>query len=48
MAVSEKTKTTEKIDKEWRRKECVAGVMWWLRVDSNHRPSHYECDALTN
>ncbi|GEM_PF-3447821 len=20
---------------------------WWLRVDSNHRPQHYECRALT-
>ena len=20
---------------------------WWLRVDSNHRPQHYECCALT-
>jgi len=21
-------------------------VEWWLRVDSNHRPRHYECRAL--
>ena len=21
---------------------------WWLRVDLNHRPRHYECRALTN
>ena len=21
---------------------------WWLRVDLNHRPQHYECRALTN
>jgi len=20
---------------------------WWLWVDSNHRPQHYECCALT-
>src|SRR5690606_4307269 len=23
------------------------GWMWWLWVDSNHRPQHYECCALT-
>ena len=22
-------------------------VIWWLWVDSNHRPQHYECCALT-
>ncbi len=21
--------------------------IWWLWVDSNHRPQHYECCALT-
>jgi len=21
---------------------------WWLWVDSNHRPQHYECCALTS
>lgn len=25
-----------------------ATEIWWLRVDSNHRPPHYECGALTN
>src|SRR5690606_23804834 len=24
-----------------------AGLVWWLWVDSNHRPQHYECCALT-
>ena len=23
-------------------------IGWWLRVDLNHRPQHYECRALTN
>ena len=23
------------------------GSEWWLWVDSNHRPQHYECCALT-
>ena len=23
-------------------------IGWWLRVDLNHRPRHYECRALTN
>ena len=26
----------------------LEGDYWWLRVDLNHRPQHYECRALTN
>ena len=26
----------------------LGGIFWWLRVDLNHRPQHYECRALTN
>ena len=22
---------------------CKSLIVWWLRVDSNHRPQHYEC-----
>ena len=25
----------------------VYATPWWLWVDSNHRPQHYECCALT-
>src|SRR5690606_10136901 len=28
------------------RKRAVMAA-WWLWVDSNHRPQHYECCALT-
>ena len=42
--------------KWYRRRRSIAGVnvqlagnemVWWLWVDSNHRPQHYECCALT-
>ena len=26
---------------------CCKRCSWWLWVDSNHRPQHYECCALT-
>ena len=26
----------------------VAGVAWWVWMDSNHRPPPYQDDALTN
>ena len=26
----------------------VSAFIWWLWVDSNHRPQHYECRALTS
>ena len=29
-------------------KQLLTFRLWWLRVDSNHRPQHYECRALTN
>ena len=28
--------------------ESYVRIGWWLRVDLNHRPQHYECRALTN
>ena len=30
-----------------RSTRCFYRETWWLRVDSNHRPQHYECCALT-
>src|SRR3990172_3147247 len=30
------------------RRRRLAACKWWLWVDSNHRPHHYECRALTS
>ncbi len=31
-----------------RHAKCACGRIWWLWLDSNQRPQHYECCALTS